>query len=105
MIYSFEYAINATSFFFDVIGAIILVAAAVMIVFRLLDTEIISRKGNMHKALRRSFTHHINFALEFFIAGDILRTILVSDLQSIAKLGAIVTIRVVMGYMLEKESE
>ena len=105
MIYTFEYAINTASFFFDVIGAIILVAAAVMIVFRLLDTEIISRKGNMHKALRRSFTHHINFALEFFIAGDILRTILVSDLQSIAKLGAIVTIRVVMGYMLEKESE
>lgn len=105
MIYGFEYAVGTAAFFFDVVGTIILTLAALIILFRLFDAEIIARKRNVHKALRRNFTHHINFALEFFIAGDILRSILVPDLQGIAKLGAIVVIRVVLGYMLEKESE
>lgn len=105
LMYDFQYIISTLAFSFDIVGAIILTLAGIIILFRIFDAEFISRKRNSHRALRRNFTHHINFALEFFIAGDILRTVIAPDIQSIMKLGAIVAIRVVLGYVLSRESE
>ncbi|MDI6721515.1 MAG: DUF1622 domain-containing protein [Candidatus Aenigmarchaeota archaeon] len=105
MIYDFEYVVRMLSFSFDIVGVIILVAAAIIILFKIFDAEIISKKKNSHKIIRRNFTQHINFALEFFIAGDILRTVIAPDIQGIIKLGAVVAIRIALGFMLLKESE
>lgn len=48
---------------------------------------------------------HLLLGLEFLIAADIVRTILKPTLEELAILGAIVVIRIVIGYFLGKELE
>ncbi|MCC7566047.1 MAG: DUF1622 domain-containing protein [Methanomicrobiaceae archaeon] len=54
--------------------------------------------------IKRRFTGNIIFGLEFFIASDILTTVLEPTLEDLTLLGVIVLIRVILGYFLEKEA-
>lgn len=50
--------------------------------------------------LRFEFGHSIVFALEFFIAADVIRSIEAPSLQELAKLAVIVVIRTILHYSL-----
>ena len=49
--------------------------------------------------------YHLLLGLEFLIAADIVRTIVSPTLEELGILGAIVVIRIVIGYFLGKEIE
>ena len=49
--------------------------------------------------------YHLLLGLEFLIAADIIRTIVRPTLEELAILGAIVVIRIIVGYFLGKEIE
>ena len=51
------------------------------------------------------FTNRILFGLEFFIVSDLVRTFADPALEEIFRLGAIVAIRVVPAYFLEREAK
>ncbi|MDD1653147.1 MAG: DUF1622 domain-containing protein [Methanomicrobiales archaeon] len=54
--------------------------------------------------IRRDFTGKIVFGLEFFIAGDVLTTVLEPTREELLLLGLVVVIRVILGYFLAKET-
>jgi uncharacterized membrane protein len=54
--------------------------------------------------IRRDFTGKIVFGLEFFIAGDVLTTVLEPTREELLLLGLVVIIRVILGYFLAKET-
>ena len=59
-----------------------------------------------YHCLRRDLGHSIKLGLEFLIAGDIIRTIVIEQtLDSAATLAVIVAIRIVLSLTLEYEVE
>jgi uncharacterized membrane protein len=62
-------------------------------------------KENYYAPVRIDFTQKIALGLEFFIAGDLIKTILEPGFNEILVLAIIVGIRTIIGYTLSKESK
>lgn len=60
---------------------------------------------NQRENLRHHLGSYILLGLEFLIAADIVRTALNPELKELTALGAIVLIRTVLNYFLNKELE
>ena len=87
---------------FGVIGAVVIIYGGIRAVIELLQTGL-PRRSTGRDQIKREFTGNIIFGLEFFIAGDVLTTVLDPSLEDLTLLGAVVIIRVILGYFLEKE--
>jgi uncharacterized membrane protein len=85
-----------------VFGALFIVYGAVIAIYQLLMQEVRIRKLSYHR-IRLVFTTRLLIGLEFFVAADLLRTILQPTFQDLAVLGALVAIRTVVAYFLGRE--
>ena len=83
-------------------GALFIVYGAVIAIVELLGRETRIRQRS-YRGIRWAFTTRILIGLEFFVAADVLKTILEPTLQDLAILGSLVTIRTVVSYFLGKE--
>ena len=88
---------------FAICGAALIIwgglAAAYAVILRTAGRAAITYTG-----IRRDFTAKIVFGLEFFIAGDVLTTVLEPTREELLLLGLVVVIRVILGYFLAKET-
>ena len=89
----------------EAVGVVVMVAggaaAFVAVVPVVLDPV---RRPNAYQQLRRNLGRVILLGLEILIVGDIVRTIVVEPtLESVAVLGLIVLIRIVLSFSLEVE--
>jgi uncharacterized membrane protein len=89
---------------FGIFGAILIIYGGILTAVNLVLVAI-HRKNMLKGQVKREFTGYIVFGLEFFIAGDVLTTLLSPTSEELLVLGAVVVIRVVLGYFLEKESK
>ncbi|WOX56296.1 MULTISPECIES: DUF1622 domain-containing protein [unclassified Methanoculleus] len=83
-------------------GALFIVYGAVIAIVELVARETRIRERSYHD-IRWVFTTRILIGLEFFVAADVLKTILEPTLQDLAVLGSLVAIRTVVSYFLGKE--
>jgi len=97
--------INNVSFTFNMIGASVTVWGALISLFEFLKKEILNRKETiqLNEAIRIKLGSYLVLAIEFFIAGDIVKTIITPTWQSLGMLGAIVVIRTILSYFLTKD--
>lgn len=97
--------INNISFAFNIIGASITVWGTLISLFEFLKKEILNRKEaiQLNEAIRIKLGSYLVLALEFFIAGDIVKTIITPTWQSLGILGVIVVIRTILSYFLTKD--
>lgn len=87
----------------EAVGVAILVFGAVG-AFALYVRDLANRISDSYTRLRRNLGRVILLGLEVLIIGDIVRTIVVDPtLESVAVLGAIVLIRIVLSFSLEVE--
>jgi uncharacterized membrane protein len=56
-----------------------------------------------NEAIRLKLGSYLVLALEFFIAGDIIKTIITPTWEGLGILGAIVVIRTILSYFLTKD--
>jgi uncharacterized membrane protein len=88
---------------FRVCGAALIIwgglAAALAVILRSVRKTAIT-----NTRIRREFTGRIVFGLEFFIAGDVLTTVLEPTRDELLLLGMVVIIRVILGYFLARET-
>lgn len=85
------------------VGILVLGAAGA---FALYARDLIGRTSDSYTRLRQNLGRVILLGLEVLIIGDIVRTIVVDPtLESVAVLGAIVLIRIVLSFSLEAEIE
>lgn len=82
----------------EYIGLGIVVASVIISIVRLLQPQFTMEHVRHHLARR------IIFGLEFVIAADILLVTVATDIDQVIQLGAIVAIRVLLGYSLRKEA-
>src|SRR4051794_2322191 len=95
----------------DVVKVVEAVGAAIMVLGGLGALAVFARDvvrarpaDDAYKALRRNLGRCILLGLEVLIVADIVRTIIVdSTLESVAVLGVIVVIRIVLSFSLEVE--
>jgi uncharacterized membrane protein len=84
-------------------AALIVLIAAVQALWRVI-LLLVHREGEMAKEdIRLSFGRWLALALEFMLAGDILRTTIAPTWDEIGQLAAIVVLRTVLNYFLQLE--
>src|SRR6476469_9066010 len=93
----------------DVVKVVEAVGAAIMIVggliaFARYALQLVKRAPDPYRDLRQNLGRVILLGLEVLIIADIIRTIVVSQsIESVATLGLIVLIRIVLSFSLEVE--
>ncbi len=85
-------------------GALITIYGGAFALYRIIQREIL-KYPIKYNDIRLNFTNKIVFGLEFFIAADILTTLIAPSQEELILLGAVVIIRTILGYFLEKEAE
>jgi uncharacterized membrane protein len=96
--------ITYISLFFSVFGAILIFYGGLRAIIKVLGVEVF-KKSSDYNAIRVDFTSKIVLALEFFIAADLIRTVIQPTLNEVIVLAVIVAIRTVVGYSLDKEAK
>ena len=96
--------ITYISLFFSIFGAIIIVYGGLRAIISILKVEVLKKSLN-YNTIRADFTSKIVIALEFFIAADLIRTVIQPTLDEVIILAVIVAIRTVVGYTLDKEAK
>lgn len=93
----------------DCIAIIILIFSVCLTTFHFIKVSLKSRDLNLlsknNTTLRNQIASYILLAFEILIASDIIRSIIKPDLQDILTLGALVIIRTLISYFLDKEVE
>jgi uncharacterized membrane protein len=96
--------IQAFSLVFTIFGAALIIYSGIRSIVVLILYGF-HRKDTTKSRIMREYTGYIVFGLEFFIAGDVLATVLNPTIQDLTVLGSVVLIRVILGYFLQKESK
>jgi len=96
--------IRSAALILEICGAVLVMYGGIYAALGVIRREVL-RQPITYQKLRRDFTIKIVFGLEFLIAADIINTILSPTLEELAVLGAVVIIRTVLGYFLEKETK
>lgn len=93
--------------FFEIIGALILLAGLVVATILAIRSLVRSRDAAAaYRVLRQAFGGAILLGLEVLVAADLVRTVAVAPtLENVVTLGIIVVIRTVLSFSLEIEIE
>lgn len=97
--------INSISLILNILGALITIWGVIIALYGFIVKEI-SRQSNsleLNESLRLTLGSYLVLALEFFIASDIIKTVLTPSWEGLGMLGAIVVIRTVLSYFLTQE--
>jgi len=86
------------------VGSVIIIYGGIIATINTFLGEV-KRKKDYYAPVRIEFTSKIALGLEFFIAGDLIKTILEPTFTEIITLAIIVAIRTIIGYTLSKESK
>lgn len=101
----FHSIINSTSFALNIIGALITIWGIIVSLFEFLKKEFLRKEDciKCNELIRIRLGSYLVLALEFFIASDIIKTIITPTWEGLGVLGAIVVIRTVLSYFLTKD--
>ena len=102
----FKELISFAGYGIETIGVLIIVAGSVVSSFRFLSQFRKEPEGFAYRIYRRQLGRSIILGLEFLIAGDIIRTVVVADtLANVTILGFIILIRTFLSFTLHLETE
>ena len=94
--------INYISYSLALFGPVLVFYGGIRAVIRVIAREVLGRNYE-YNDIRLDFTTKIVLALEFFIAADLIKSILQPTLNDVIVLAVIVAIRTVVGYSLNIE--
>lgn len=102
----FKELISITGYGIETIGVLVIIIGSAVASFRFLSNLRKEAEGVAYDVLRRRLGRAIILGLEFLIAGDIIRTVIVADtLTNVTILGLIILIRTFLGFTLHLEIE
>ena len=101
----FHNIINVASFILNLVGAVIVIWGIVLSLVEFLRKGLIPTEDciKRNETIRIKLGSYLVLALEFFIAGDIIKTIITPTWEGLGILGAIVVIRTILSYFLTKD--
>jgi len=101
----FHKFVEIISFSLNVVGALVTMWGAILSLLEFLKKEIFKHQDRVksNERIRVKLGSYLVLALEFFIAGDIIKTIITPTWMGLGILGAIVVIRTILSYFLTKD--
>jgi uncharacterized membrane protein len=101
----FHDVINALGFSLNIAGALIVLWGILLSLTAFIWKEIFDRKRvlKLNETIRLKLGSYLVLALEFFIAGDIVKTVITPTWESLGMLGAIVVIRTILSFFLARD--
>jgi uncharacterized membrane protein len=102
---TFHAVIDVVCFSLNIIGALVTIWGILVSLGDFLIKELFNRKEavQLNDTIRIKLGSYLVLALEFFIAADIVKTIITPTWQSLGILGAIVVIRTILSYFLTRD--
>ncbi len=102
---TFHNFINAVSFSLNIIGSLITIWGIIIVLLEFVKKELFCREDciKRNELIRIKLGSYLVLALEFFIASDIIKTIITPSWEGLGILGAIVVIRTILSYFLTKD--
>ena len=98
--------ISIAGYGIETIGVLVIIVGSALSSFRFLANYRREAEGIAYSIFRRQLGRSIILGLEFLIAGDIIRTVIVADtLTNVMILGLIVLIRTFLSFTLHFEIE
>jgi uncharacterized membrane protein len=94
--------VEAFSSLFNVAGSFLIIYGGLRSMLGVIRIEVL-KKPQSYQLVRKELTNKIVFGLEFFIAADVLETVLDPSQEELLLLGTVVLIRTILGYFLSKE--
>jgi len=102
----FKELISIAGYGIETIGVLVIIAGSAVSWYRFLSNFNKEPEGVAYDVFRRRLGRSIILGLEFLIAGDIIRTVIVADtLTNVAILGLIILIRTFLSFTLHFEVE
>lgn len=102
----FKELISIAGYAIESIGVLVIIAGSAVSSVRFLSNFRHEPEGIAYGVFRRQLGRSIILGLEFLIAGDIIRTVIVADtLTNVTILGLIILIRTFLGFTLHFEVE
>lgn len=102
----FTETISIAGYTIESIGVLVVIAGSILSSVTFLRSYRELSEGVAYRTYRRQLGRSIILGLEFLIAGDIIRTVVVSDtLENVAVLGMIILIRTFLSMTLHLEVE
>jgi uncharacterized membrane protein len=102
----FEEVISIAGYAIEATGVVVVIVGSVISSYNFVRSNRAMAEGLAYSNYRRQLGRSIILGLEFLIAGDIVRTVVVENtLESIAILGLIVLIRTFLSITLHLEVE
>jgi uncharacterized membrane protein len=102
----FKELISIAGYGIESIGVLVIITGTVMSSFHFLAKYRNDPEGSAYSDFRRELGRSIIVGLEFLIAGDIIRTVIVADtLENVTILGLIILIRTFLSFTLHLEVE
>jgi uncharacterized membrane protein len=97
--------VNIVGLSLNVLGAAITVWGITISLYEFLKKELLRKDDciKCNELIRIKLGSYLVLALEFFIASDIIKTIITPTWEGLGILGAIVVIRTVLSYFLTKD--
>ena len=101
----FHSLVEGISFSLNIVGALITIWGIALSLIDFLKKEISRQQDCLkyNEIIRMKLGSYLVLALEFFIAGDIIKTIITPTWMGLGILGAIVVIRTILSYFLTKD--
>ena len=96
--------LNGAAVILEIFGVIVIFSSALVSLFQWVTKYFpaFASKTESVRDLRLVLGDQIVYSLEFFIAGDIIKSVLAPTLAELTKLAIIVAIRTVLHYSLER---
>ena len=102
----FKDFISIAGYGIESIGVLVIIVGTAISSFRFLSNYRAEPEGKAYVIFRRQLGRSIILGLEFLIAGDIIRTVIVADtLTNVTILGLIILIRTFLSFSLHLEVE
>ena len=102
----FKEIISVAGYAIETIGVLVIIVGTAISTFRFLVNYRNEPEGVAYGIFRRQLGRSIILGLEFLIAGDIIRTVIVADtLTNVTILGLIILIRTFLSFSLHLEVE
>lgn len=101
----FHELINSVALVLNIIGALIIIWGVILALLEFLKKETTPQKESvrLNESIRIKLGSYLVLALEFFVAGDIIKTIIIPSWKGLGILGAIVAIRTILSYFLTRD--
>ena len=104
--WTFESLISVAGYALETVGVVVIIMGSIMATARMLRENRSDSEQSRYVTYRRRLGRSMMLGLEFLVAGDIIRTVIVADtLSEVAALGMIVIIRTILVFTLHLEVE